>query len=174
MIIPTQVAVPAPGQHGILEEGRGERLGLLGLESAKVHLRLIAAGARGPLQIERQFRTGAGRLSGPQRESADGRGEMPGRLVEALLGGSLALAKAVFIVISQSGASPDLVTAVRSARRSGARTLAIVNATPSPLAEAAEFVLPICLVIGFATRFAAFGLLLMTLLIQFYVIPQLW
>src|SRR6266853_271609 len=38
----------------------------------------------------------------------------------------------------------------------------------------AEFVLPICLVIGFATRFAAFGLLLMTLLIQFYVIPQLW
>jgi glucosamine--fructose-6-phosphate aminotransferase (isomerizing) len=58
-------------------------------------------------------------------------------------GGSLALAKAVFIVISQSGASPDLVTAVRSARRSGARTLAIVNATPSPLAEAAEFVLPV-------------------------------
>jgi len=38
----------------------------------------------------------------------------------------------------------------------------------------AEFVLPICLVIGFATRFAAFGLLLMTLLIQFYVMPELW
>ena len=38
----------------------------------------------------------------------------------------------------------------------------------------AEFVLPICLVIGFATRFAAFGLLVMTLLIQFYVMPQLW
>ena len=34
--------------------------------------------------------------------------------------------------------------------------------------------LPICLVIGFATRFAAFGLLLMTLLIQFYVMPELW
>jgi putative oxidoreductase len=38
----------------------------------------------------------------------------------------------------------------------------------------AEFVLPLCLVIGFATRFAALGLLLMTLLIQFYVLPQLW
>ena len=38
----------------------------------------------------------------------------------------------------------------------------------------AEFVLPLCLVIGFATRFAALGLLLMTLLIQLYVMPQLW
>ena len=38
----------------------------------------------------------------------------------------------------------------------------------------AEFVLPICLVIGFATRFAAFGLLLMTLLLQLYVAPHLW
>ena len=38
----------------------------------------------------------------------------------------------------------------------------------------AEFVLPICLVLGFATRFAALGLLLMTLLLQVYVSPQLW
>jgi putative oxidoreductase len=38
----------------------------------------------------------------------------------------------------------------------------------------AEFVLPICLVIGFATRFAALGLLLMTALIQFFLLPQLW
>jgi putative oxidoreductase len=38
----------------------------------------------------------------------------------------------------------------------------------------AEFLLPICLVIGFATRFAAFGLLVMTLLLQLYVAPQLW
>jgi putative oxidoreductase len=38
----------------------------------------------------------------------------------------------------------------------------------------AEFVLPICLVIGFATRFAAFGLLLLTLLLQLYVSPHLW
>src|SRR4051812_10224309 len=38
----------------------------------------------------------------------------------------------------------------------------------------AEFLLPICLVIGFATRFSAFGLLVMTLLLQLYVAPQLW
>jgi putative oxidoreductase len=38
----------------------------------------------------------------------------------------------------------------------------------------AEFVLPICLVLGFATRFAALLLLGMTLLLQFYVLPAMW
>ena len=38
----------------------------------------------------------------------------------------------------------------------------------------AEFVLPICLVLGFATRFAALGLLAMTALMQVYVTPGLW
>jgi putative oxidoreductase len=38
----------------------------------------------------------------------------------------------------------------------------------------AEFVLPICLVLGFATRFAALGLLVMTLLLQVYVLPAMW
>ncbi len=55
----------------------------------------------------------------------------------------LALHNALFIVISQSGRSPDLVAATRSARSSGARTVAIVNAVPSPVADAAEFVIPI-------------------------------
>lgn len=55
----------------------------------------------------------------------------------------LALGNALFIVISQSGQSPDLVAATQSARSSGARTVAIVNVVPSPVAEAAEFVIPI-------------------------------
>jgi glucosamine--fructose-6-phosphate aminotransferase (isomerizing) len=55
----------------------------------------------------------------------------------------LLLRDALFIVVSQSGRSPDLVTATRSARQSGARTVAIVNAVPSPVADAAEFVIPI-------------------------------
>ena len=38
----------------------------------------------------------------------------------------------------------------------------------------AEFVLPICLVLGFATRFAALGLLVMTVLLQVYVVPGMW
>jgi glucosamine--fructose-6-phosphate aminotransferase (isomerizing) len=56
---------------------------------------------------------------------------------------SLSLRNALFIVISQSGRSPDLVAATESARASGARTIAIVNTVPSPVAEAAEFVIPI-------------------------------
>src|SRR3982751_4278159 len=55
----------------------------------------------------------------------------------------LQLRGALFIVISQSGRSPDLVAATRSARAAGARTVAIVNATSSPVADEAEFVVPI-------------------------------
>ena len=55
----------------------------------------------------------------------------------------LKLRNALFIVISQSGRSPDLVAATRSARAAGARTVAIVNAASSPVADAAEFVVPI-------------------------------
>jgi putative oxidoreductase len=38
----------------------------------------------------------------------------------------------------------------------------------------AEFVLPICLLLGFATRFAAVGLLALTMLLQIYVAPAMW
>ena len=38
----------------------------------------------------------------------------------------------------------------------------------------AEFVLPICLVVGFATRLAALGLLAITMLLQIYVMPGMW
>jgi putative oxidoreductase len=43
------------------------------------------------------------------------------------------------------------------------------------LVSYAEFILPICLVIGLGTRFAALGLLIMTALIQVFVLPEaLW
>jgi putative oxidoreductase len=39
----------------------------------------------------------------------------------------------------------------------------------------AEFVLPVCLVLGFATRLSALALLVMTVLVQVYVMPEaLW
>jgi glucosamine--fructose-6-phosphate aminotransferase (isomerizing) len=50
---------------------------------------------------------------------------------------------ALFVVVSQSGRSPDLVTATRVARKAGALTLAIVNDETSPAATEAELVLPI-------------------------------
>ncbi|GEP07305.1 SIS domain-containing protein [Methylobacterium oxalidis] len=53
------------------------------------------------------------------------------------------VAGALFVVISQSGRSPDLVAATRAARDGGALTLAIVNDPTSPAARAADLVLPI-------------------------------
>ena len=43
------------------------------------------------------------------------------------------------------------------------------------LVSYAEFILPIMLVIGLGTRFAAFGLLIMTAVISIYILPEaLW
>ncbi len=50
---------------------------------------------------------------------------------------------ALFVVVSQSGRSPDLVGATEMARKLGALTLAIVNDENSPAAAASELVLPI-------------------------------
>jgi glucosamine--fructose-6-phosphate aminotransferase (isomerizing) len=50
---------------------------------------------------------------------------------------------ALFVVVSQSGRSPDLVNATQVAREHGALTLAIVNDQDSPTAAASELVLPI-------------------------------
>lgn len=49
----------------------------------------------------------------------------------------------VSIAFSQSGQSPDLVSPTRFFRAGGARTIAVVNQPDSPLAEAAEWVLPL-------------------------------
>ncbi len=50
---------------------------------------------------------------------------------------------ALAIGISQSGASPDVVAVLAEARRQGRPTLAITNDSSSPLACAAEWVLPL-------------------------------
>jgi glutamine---fructose-6-phosphate transaminase (isomerizing) len=50
---------------------------------------------------------------------------------------------AAVIGISQSGASPDVVTVLDEANRQGRPTLAITNDPRSPLAEAADWVLPL-------------------------------
>ncbi|HZD63250.1 MAG TPA: DoxX family protein [Xanthobacteraceae bacterium] len=52
--------------------------------------------------------------------------------------------------------------------------LPIAPATAAYLFSYAEFVLPICLLLGFATRFAAAGLLALTMLLQIYIAPALW
>jgi glutamine---fructose-6-phosphate transaminase (isomerizing) len=55
----------------------------------------------------------------------------------------LRLKDQLFLAISQSGRSDDLVEAARSARRTGALSAALVNDVQSPLAEACDIVLPL-------------------------------
>jgi glucosamine--fructose-6-phosphate aminotransferase (isomerizing) len=50
---------------------------------------------------------------------------------------------ALFLAVSQSGKSPDLIAEARAARESGALTLAVVNDALSPLAQTCEAVLDI-------------------------------
>jgi glucosamine--fructose-6-phosphate aminotransferase (isomerizing) len=49
----------------------------------------------------------------------------------------------LFLAISQSGKSPDLVRQAESAKSAGARVVAMVNVEDSPLAAAADFVVPL-------------------------------
>jgi glutamine---fructose-6-phosphate transaminase (isomerizing) len=49
----------------------------------------------------------------------------------------------LFIAVSQSGSSPDLVDSLTAARSRGALTVAVTNAVDSPLAQAAELSLDV-------------------------------
>lgn len=54
------------------------------------------------------------------------------------------LADTLFLAISQSGRSPDLLATTAAAKGAGARVVALVNAEDAPLAAAADVVLPLC------------------------------
>ncbi len=53
------------------------------------------------------------------------------------------LDRALVMGVSQSGQTPDIVAVVEEGRRQGAVTVAVTNAPASPLAQAAEHVLPL-------------------------------
>ena len=50
----------------------------------------------------------------------------------------------LFLAISQSGKSPDLLASAQAARQAGATVAALVNDEHSPLAQLAEHVFPLC------------------------------
>jgi len=58
--------------------------------------------------------------------------------------GPVALDGALFITVSQSGQSPDLVELTKAAKRAGACTVGLINAASSPLADACDIVIPLC------------------------------
>jgi glucosamine--fructose-6-phosphate aminotransferase (isomerizing) len=63
--------------------------------------------------------------------------------VESVYAAPLHLEGALFVAISQSGKSPDLVRSAEAAHRAGAEVVALVNVEDSPLAEAADIVIPL-------------------------------
>jgi glutamine---fructose-6-phosphate transaminase (isomerizing) len=63
--------------------------------------------------------------------------------VSSVYGADADLADTVMLVISQSGASPDLLATVAAARRAGARIVALVNVEDSPLARLADVTVPL-------------------------------
>lgn len=50
----------------------------------------------------------------------------------------------LFLAISQSGRSPDLVATAKAAKAAGAIVVALVNNNNTPLADMADFLLPLC------------------------------
>jgi glucosamine--fructose-6-phosphate aminotransferase (isomerizing) len=63
--------------------------------------------------------------------------------IASVYGRQLKLKDQLFLAISQSGKSDDLIAMARSARAAGALTVAMLNVTDSPLARACDLVLPI-------------------------------
>jgi len=63
--------------------------------------------------------------------------------IVTVYGRTLALEGALFLLLSQSGRSPDLVAMAKAARDAGAFTVALVNDPDSPAALACETVIPI-------------------------------
>lgn len=66
-----------------------------------------------------------------------------GPSVASIYGAKLRLGQALCLAVSQSGKSPDIVEMTRSARESGALTVAVTNAPAAPLGTTAEAVLDI-------------------------------
>ena len=62
--------------------------------------------------------------------------------IATVYGQRLRLQGQLFLAISQSGRSDDLIEQTSVARTAGAMTVALVNATDSPLARASDLVLP--------------------------------
>jgi glucosamine--fructose-6-phosphate aminotransferase (isomerizing) len=63
--------------------------------------------------------------------------------VSSLYAAKADLKSVLFIAISQSGASPDLLAAAEAARAAGALVVALVNAEESPLERAASHAIPL-------------------------------
>jgi glutamine---fructose-6-phosphate transaminase (isomerizing) len=66
-----------------------------------------------------------------------------GPSIASVYGAPLRLHGAVMVTVSQSGRSPDIVALQQTAKAAGALTIALVNVTDSPVARAADILIPL-------------------------------
>lgn len=66
-----------------------------------------------------------------------------GPSVSSIYGANLKLRKTACIGISQSGQSPDIVSMIKTARKSGSLAIALTNTVQSPLAEISDYTIDI-------------------------------
>ena len=64
--------------------------------------------------------------------------------VTSLYGARQDLRECLFLVVSQSGRSPDLLATTEAARTAGALVVALVNTEDSPLMQIANYAIPLC------------------------------
>ena len=64
--------------------------------------------------------------------------------VSSVYGARQDLRDCLFIAISQSGRSPDLIEATRAAKAAGATVVVLVNSDNAPLSDLADHLLPLC------------------------------
>ncbi len=64
--------------------------------------------------------------------------------IASVYGARQDLRDCLFLAISQSGRSPDLLSTLEAAKQAGALTVALVNDEESPLATTADYALPLC------------------------------
>lgn len=127
-------------QPGVLQrlatDGRGD-IGAVSAELARRDLRFVLLAARGTSDhaalyakylVEVHLALPAGLVSPSTSTVYGARPNLRGVL---------------YLVVSQSGESPDLVDSITAARACGATTVAVTNSVPSSLASAAEFVVDV-------------------------------
>ena len=115
-----------------------ERLQALGAELRRLAPRAVVTCARGSSDHAATFakyliETRLGILTSSAAPS-----------VSSLYAAKANLAGTVLLAISQSGASPDLLASVASAKAAGALVVALVNVEASPLAQMADHTIPLC------------------------------
>ena len=131
-------AAEAPAALGLQLERNREAAQRLGAALREVAPRAVVTVARGSSDHAATYakyliETRAGVLTASAAPS-----------VSSVYGARQELRDCVFLAISQSGRSPDIVATAQSARDAGAVVVALVNDEASPLAQLAEHCLPLC------------------------------